>query len=206
MNVIKKIKNKLQKKVRYDSNFFRDEWFNNWESLKFILEKLINLTGDYSNVIDYGCGPGVMIDYMNNKGRCNYYGYDNSIEAYELYQNNYGTNPEMYLKEKTELISRSWDLFLSFDVLEHMTNSEIEELFVNNINVNRLFLNISREKHIKGHINIKKDCEWINYFENLEFTFSDEETQSIRDYYLTLKPDGADKWNENMFIFENNKK
>ena len=42
MNVIKKIKNKLQKKVKYDSNFFRDEWFNNWESLKFILENHVS--------------------------------------------------------------------------------------------------------------------------------------------------------------------
>ena len=206
MNVIKKIKNKLQKKVKYDSSFFRDEWFNNWESLKFVLEKLIHLTGDYSNVVDYGCGPGVMIDYMNNKGSCNYYGYDNSIEAYELYKKKYGTNPEKYLKEKYELKSKSWDLFLSFDVLEHMNNFEIEELFVNNIIVKKLFLNISREKHIKGHINIKTDCEWIKYFEYLEFTFNEKETQNVRDYYLTLKPDGADKWNKNMFIFENIKK
>ena len=139
MNVIKKIKNKLQKKVKYDSNFFRDEWFNNWESLKFILEKLIHLTGDYSNVVDYGCGPGVMIDYMNNKGSCNYYGYDNSIEAYELYKKKYGTNPEKYLKEKYVLKSKSWDLFLSFDVLEHMNNFEIEELFVNNVIVKKAF-------------------------------------------------------------------
>ena len=84
-----------------------------------------------------------------------------------------------------------------------MNNFEIEDLFVNNIIVKKLFLNISREKHIKGHINIKTDCEWIKYFENLEFTFNEKETKNVRDYYLTLKPDGADKWNKNMFIFEN---
>ena len=53
---------------------------NNWESLKFI-EKLIISGIDCIVITVVVLG---MIDYMNNKESCNYYGYDNSIEAYEL--------------------------------------------------------------------------------------------------------------------------
>jgi len=206
MNILEKIKTIINKNVKYDSRFFNNQWFNNWNDLKYILESLINSTGEYSNIIDYGCGPGVMIDFMNEDKKYNYYGYDNSADAFDLYLINYGANPNKYLREKKQLTEIPWDLCVSFDVLEHMENIEIEETFSYEGNFNKLFLNISREKHIKGHINIKNNDDWISFIENIGYSFNEIETDLVRNSYLNLKHQGEDKWNENLFIFVKNHK
>ena len=90
----------------------------------------------------------------------------------------------------------------SFDVFEHMTDSEIEEVLNRLDGIKFLFLNISRSRFVPGHINLKSDRKWIQFFERNAFLFDAVRTQVARSKYASLKPDKADLWDQNLFIFK----
>ena len=54
--------------VRYDEHFFSAQWFTGWETLKEVLAALIASEPRWQRVLDYGCGPGIMIDLMAARG------------------------------------------------------------------------------------------------------------------------------------------
>jgi 2-polyprenyl-3-methyl-5-hydroxy-6-metoxy-1,4-benzoquinol methylase len=67
------------------------------------LLKKIGLQKD-SRILDYGCGNGLFVQYLQSKGYTNATGYDPYIEAYT----------------KTSLLHRSYDVVTSYDVIEHV--------------------------------------------------------------------------------------
>ena len=188
------------KGVIYDDTFFRAEWFENWEVLKSVLYELIKTEGNWKNILDFGCGPGVMIDHMNDRGY-NYVGCDYSEQARALYLKHYGKYPQKYVKSLQECSDTKFDLFLAFDVFEHMADKEIR-LLLQKINwIPTLFLNISRVKNIPGHINIKNDRKWIKFLKKEGLHCFEAATIRIRKHYARLRPGSPDLWDKNIFIF-----
>mgnify|MGYP005631641327 CR=1 FL=1 len=187
-----------KKNVVYDESFFLEQWFDSWGDLKYILKNLIESQFNNRKILDFGCGPGVMIDIMN-ESKIDYIGCDYSIEARQLYLKNYGKFQEKYLSQIPE--DKNFDLFLSFDVFEHLSDKEIGEILEKIKGTPYLFLNISRAKGIPGHINLKTDRQWVKYFESKQYKYMQTETDMIRKLYIKLKPDKSELWHKNIFIF-----
>jgi SAM-dependent methyltransferase len=185
--------------VRYDQDFFNDQWFINWDQLKHTLKTLLAPYTRWHRILDFGCGPGIMIDYMNDCGY-EYFGYDNSAEARLLYMNRFGRFPQQYCSDLPS--GSEFDLFLSFDVFEHLTDESITQLIDYYQEIPWFLLNISRMKGIPGHINLKSDQDWILFFAERHLQFMAEETMKIRHAYLALKPEAPDLWHQNLFLLK----
>jgi len=190
--------------VKYDATFFQDQWFASWEELKIVLAALIEFEPRWRRILDFGCGPGIMIDFMAAKS-VQYIGCDYSIDAAELYKEKYGGHPEKYVNSLQNPICReSFDVFLSFDVFEHLTDEQIGAVLKAVPHIPQLFLNISRTRGIPGHINLKNDRQWIKFLESHGYLFDERATQKIRDLYASLRVGSPDCWNKNLFIFNKN--
>lgn len=204
--MFKKIKNKIKSivnsEVLYDETFFQDSWFENWDSLKFKLKDIIEVL-DKRSIIDFGCGPGVMIDYMNLKGY-HYIGCDYSEEAFNLYKNKFGQNIFNYKTQLLEIDLNNIELIISFDVFEHMTDEQIEIFFEQTKKINMYLLNISRQKGIPGHINLKNDNEWEALFKRNGLMVDTDKTNLVRKTYLDISINPRDEWEKNMFVVVRN--
>jgi SAM-dependent methyltransferase len=198
------IRNFLPKrKVVYDKSFFQEQWFLGWDELKLVLEKLIFEIG-WKSVLDFGCGPGVMIDHMNTKG-IRYVGCDYSEEAHKLYLSHYGRNQDCYVQKLEYLNLTSFEVILSFDVFEHMNDKQIIALLSATKLIPDIFVNISRDWRTPGHINIKSDRSWIKFFRNQGIHLNLEKTNKVRDLYISIRPGCPDIWQKNMFVFSRKK-
>ena len=187
--------------VKYDNTFFREQWFNSWEELKLVLAKLIESHPKWKRILDFGCGPGIMIDFMTDKSY-EYIGCDYSVDANKLYIERYGHNPELYANSLSDSsCQQKFDVFLSFDVFEHLTDDQICTVLKEVPNIPTLFLNISRTRGIPGHINLKSDRSWIRFMEKQDYYFDAPETEKIRNLYSSLRVGSPDHWNKNLFIF-----
>jgi SAM-dependent methyltransferase len=186
--------------VVYDDSFFRESWFKEWESLSVVLASLIESEPRWQTILDFGCGPGVMIDLMTARG-LDYVGCDYSPEARQLYIDHYGRSPERYLSSLSEALARKNDLLLAFDVLEHMSDDEIAGLVKMSHATPELLFNISRTRGIPGHINIKSDRAWVNFMKKYGYKLEESRTQSLRQLYTQLRPGSPDRWDRNLFLF-----
>jgi SAM-dependent methyltransferase len=190
----------MRRPVVYDDSFFREAWFKEWESLSVVLDSLIESESGWRTVLDFGCGPGVMIDLMTARG-LDYVGCDFSSEARQLYLTRYGRNPERYLSSLDEAAVRGNDLLLAFDVLEHMRDEEITRLIEKVHAIPELLFNISRTRGIPGHINIKSDRAWVGFMKKQGYRFEEKRTQRLRQLYAQLRPGSPDRWDRNLFLF-----
>jgi len=190
----------LNRPVVYDNSFFADAWFREWENLRQVLATLIESEPKWRTITDFGCGPGVMIDLMANRG-LNYVGCDYSAEARQLYLEHYGQNPGRYVANLDDAVAKKNDLLLAFDVLEHMGDEEITRLINKVHSIPELLFNISRARGIPGHCNIKSDFGWIAFMKKLGYRFDEERTQKLRQLYTQLRPGSPDRWDRNLFLF-----
>lgn len=92
-----------------------------------ILPYFISLNKD-SKILELGCGPGYLLDYLKSKGFNNIKGIDISAEQIEIAQSK-GHNVSVadvffYLKNSTE----KYDAIFAFDFIEHFTKDELLEL------------------------------------------------------------------------------
>lgn len=187
----------------YDDSFFKEAWFKEWESLSIVLASLIDSEPQWRTILDFGCGPGVMIDIMTARG-LNYVGCDYSSEARQLYLSHYGRHPECYLSSLDDAVARKNDLLLAFDVLEHMRDDEIARLIEKVHAIPELLFNISRTRGIPGHINIKSDRAWVGFMKKHGYRFEEKRTQRLRQLYAQLRPSSPDRWDKNLFLFSRN--
>jgi len=191
-----------KRNVRYDDSFFQEQWFSSWEELKYVLFQLIESEKAWKKILDFGCGPGIMIDFMNEKSY-EYIGCDYSSDAYKLYQDRFGKFPEFYVNSlSSKLCQKPLDVFLSFDVFEHLTDQQIVEVLKNISHIPTLFLNISRTRGIPGHINLKSDRSWITFIQSQAYEFDKSQTERMRSFYSTIREGSPDQWNKNIFIFQ----
>lgn len=199
------ILDKLFKRVRcrpvvYDSGFFSEAWFREWETLREVFAVLLGSEPKWCAILDFGCGPGAMIDLMAQRG-LDYVGCDFSAEARQLYLERFGRHPERYVSHLEQLNDRKFDLLLALDVLEHMRDDEIVQLLEKARPISELLFNISRARGIRGHINIKSDRAWIAYMKKHGCRFEKERTDKLRRLYAQLRPGSPDQWDKNLFLF-----
>ena len=157
-------KNYLDKKERYFKT--ASEVFENFKKFSMINES--------TKIIDYGCSVGFLIKGLERIGCTNVVGYDISQWATEEAKK-IGCN---ILLEPTG----QFDLGFFLDVLEHMTDQQILDLFSNieitNLLVripcaveedpSRFYLEVSRLD--ETHINCKTDKSWLSFFYQLGYT------------------------------------
>ena len=186
--------------VRYDEGFFAEAWYRNWALLAPVLGELLTHEGRWKSFLDYGCGPGAMIDFMSERG-LHYVGCDLSPEPRRLYLERYGGHPDRYVQSLSQIGGVRFDVLVLFDVLEHLRDEEIRGLLRDTAAIPEVLANISREPGIPGHVNIKRDAEWIGFFGSLGWAYQESRTHELRRRYLELRPRGPDLWHRNLFLF-----
>jgi SAM-dependent methyltransferase len=187
--------------VTYDHTFFAEPWFREWEGLKLVLAELVESRPRWRRILDFGCGPGVMIDFMTARGH-RYVGCDSSPEARDLYLRSFGANPGSYVASlETAVRAEPFDLFLSFDVFEHLTDEQCDGVLRTVAPIPELLVNISRVRGIPGHVNLKSDEGWVSFFGTRGLDLAEEETEALRTLYEKLRPGSPDRWNRNLFVF-----
>ena len=157
-------KNYLDKKERYFKT--ASEVYANLQKFSMIEET--------TNIIDYGCSVGFLIKGLEKAGCENVVGFDISEWAAEEARKfgcNILDNP-----------AGEYDLGFFLDVLEHMTDSQITNLF-RQLKIEKIiaripcaveedptqfYLEVSRLD--KTHINCKTDKDWFKLFERLGYS------------------------------------
>lgn len=197
--------NKLRKRpVVYDANFFAKNWFIEWNTLQFVLASLIESEPKWRTILDFGCGPGIMIDLMTDRN-LKYVGCDYSAEARQLYLQHFGKHPTHYLPNLDNSNLKEYDLLLAFDVLEHMKDDEIAGMVKQVSEIPELLFNISRTRGIPGHINIKSDRAWIAFMKEQGYSLEERRTLDLRKLYSKKRPGSPDLWDRNLFLFKRTK-
>lgn len=157
----------------YQTNNYKDYLFKKDRYSKLAIElndffdKINILRDKESKLLDYGCAVGFFLDGISSIGYKNTNGYD--ISEWAITQVDKKHNIIDINKE------HNFDAVFFLDVLEHMTDEDIKEVFKkikSNIavvripcrleNENDFFLEISRMD--KTHINCKTKKEWIKLF------------------------------------------
>jgi SAM-dependent methyltransferase len=187
--------------VAYDENFFPPSWFDNWRELSGVLKALIISRRHWRSVVDFGCGPGAMIDLMNDSG-IHYVGCERSPQARALYLKHYGRYSHMYVTDLADVDLPRMDVALSWDVSEHLTDEEARTVLRTMTPTPEIASNISRTKGLPGHINIKNDAQWIKLFGEAGLTLDVQGTRALRDLYKELRPKCPDAWDKNIFLLK----
>ena len=199
--MLRKLINRLRRgPVIYDNNFFQDAWFKEWMTLSSVLKSMLESEPNWKSVLDFGCGPGVMIDLMADCG-LDYVGCDYSAEARQLYLHNYGRYSERYLTTIEASLASKRDLLLAFDVLEHLRDEEITKLLESTTTIPEMLFNISRTRGIPGHVNIKSDKVWLSFMHAHGLHLEEQRTKALRQIYSQLRPGCPDRWDKNLFLF-----
>lgn len=92
-----------------------------------IFPYLKNLSND-SNILELGCGPGYLLDYLKLKGFTNSIGIDISLEQIDIAKSK-GHNVKLddvfnFLRNSSE----KYHLIFAFDFIEHFSKDELLEL------------------------------------------------------------------------------
>lgn len=186
--------------VSYDESFFGEAWFHEWCALRDVLAQMVAHAGTWRRILDFGCGPGIMIDYMADRG-FDYVGYDRSDEARRLYLERFGGYPQRYVTDLCALEMKRFDVMIAFDVFEHLRDDEITDVLERCRPIPDMFVNISRNWRIPGHINLRTDRSWVEFFAGHGFRLKESLTTTLRARYRDLRPGCPDQWDRNMFVF-----
>lgn len=167
----------------YDENYFRsnnyvdylskrERYVKTAEEIQQVFHKFSVIDQD-SLILDYGCSLGFLIKGFEKVGFKNVYGYDISQWAVDQAR-----------QSGCRILDHAqgtFDLGIFLDVLEHMTDQQITELFAN-LKLNKVlvripcavteqpdqfYLEVSRRD--VTHINCKTDQDWIEIFQDLGY-------------------------------------
>lgn len=152
----------LQRSVKYEKMSEEIDWF---------FRQKINVINQDSYILDYGCAVGFLIEALNKLSYKHIYGFEISDYAKEICK-------QKNLSIIENVNETKYDLVFFLDVLEHMNQSDIDNLFAKNKfgslivripcaaeeNKNIFYLDVSRKD--KTHINCKTKNEWIETFKN----------------------------------------
>lgn len=168
--------------MNYSEEYYKQ---GNYEDYLFREEKYVKLAKDIGHllsnlcivekdikILDYGCAVGLFMKGLEKFGYTNIFGYDVSSWAIEQ------------LPKRFEIIDinkkNSFDIMFMLDVLEHMTDKQIIEVF-KKIESKNLIIRIpvstngGKNFHYKisnldpTHINCKQKEDWINLFKSIGY-------------------------------------
>ena len=150
----------------------RERYVKTAEEIQQVFHKFSVIDQD-STILDYGCSLGFLIKGFEKAGFKNVFGYDVSDWAVEQARNN-GCRILAHAQG-------TFDLGIFLDVLEHMSDQQIAELFsglkLDKVLVripcavaehpDEFYLEVSRRDIT--HINCKTDQDWIAVFKSLGY-------------------------------------
>ena len=150
----------------------RERYVKTAEEIQQVFHKF-SVIDQQSTILDYGCSLGFLIKGFEKVGFKNVSGYDISDWAVEQARKN-GCNI-------LDHAQGAFNLGIFLDVLEHMTDQQIAELFskirLDKVLVripcavveqpNQFYLEVSRRD--PTHINCKTDRDWIKLFESMGY-------------------------------------
>ena len=92
-----------------------------WYKARMVLinEVIDNDLSKNSNILDFGCGSGAVLEMLKNKGYTNIYGMDVSNACVNLVKSR-GINAGLISSDLLNLGKNKYDLILLLDVLEHV--------------------------------------------------------------------------------------
>ena len=168
---------------KFEEDYFKNLNYSNYleryeryvktaEEIYFYFSKLGLIDKNYK-ILDYGCGVGFLIKAFKKIGFKKIYGFDISSWAKK-----YAKKLNCRIVNKTD---GKYDMGIFLDVLEHMTDKEIKNVFKKTKfdklllripcseepNSKKFYLKISRID--KTHINCKTKNEWINLFKSFGY-------------------------------------
>lgn len=129
--------------------------------------KQLNIT--FKTVLDFGAGTGVYAEAYRKAGYETY-----AYEIWDAHKEYIKTNfPELNIIDKPI----TTDLMNFIEVAEHMTDKELNSLFKSIKPKFILFSSTSNKTSWDedwGHINVKEQSEWIEYFTKIGYTLIKE--------------------------------
>ncbi|MDR3667131.1 MAG: class I SAM-dependent methyltransferase [Ignavibacteriaceae bacterium] len=112
--------------ISSDPDIIKSDWI---KYKKKIIPLLLNY-GKKAEILEIGCGPGYILEFLNNEGYCNLIGIDISEEQIEKAKSK-GLNVRTenvfdYLKDN----KNKYDIIIAFDFIEHFNKEELYNLVV----------------------------------------------------------------------------
>lgn len=133
-----------------------------------LMDSVANIIKNYSrNIIEIGAGMGTLGECLIHKG-CDYYG----IEP-NTYHRNFAKSRGIELHDLKGYPSHC-QMIVSIEVFEHLTDEQIKE-YLESIEADYFYFSSTPYHTTKefdawwGHINIKSEDEWINFFAEYGF-------------------------------------
>ncbi len=81
-----------------------------------------------ANILELGCGPGYLLQYLKSKGFNNCFGIDLSSEQIEIANSKGNSVIQGDAIEFLKAHQKTYDLIFAFDFIEHFTKDELIEL------------------------------------------------------------------------------
>jgi len=153
----------------YDEIFYNGQKEGSLKSARKVLPILMQLT-DINSVIDVGCGLGTWLSVFNELGVEDIIGMDGSwVNRERLY-----IKKEKFIETDLENpieISRKFDLAMSLEVAEHLSESNAENFvkYLTNLSHMVLFSAAIPNQGGTNHINEQWPDYWINLFKKNDF-------------------------------------
>ncbi len=150
-------------------------------------------------IIEFGCGDGNQLSLFNFK---NYIGFDVSETVLNLCKNKFKDDNTKIFKHTTEFKNEKADLVLSLDVIYHLIEDEVFELYMDNIfkASNKFVIIYSSNKNQEWctHVRHRKFTDWIDknqkqwklykFIPNkYPFDKDDQANTSFADFYIFKK-------------------
>lgn len=133
-----------------------------------LMNGVANIIKNYSrNIIEIGAGMGTLGECLIHKG-CDYYG----IEPNKYHQE-YAYQRGVKLNGITDY-PKHCQMIVSIEVMEHLTDEQIKD-YMNNINCEYFLFSSTpyyttpEQDEAWGHINIKSEENWIEFFAQFGF-------------------------------------
>lgn len=134
-----------------------------------LMNEVANIIKNYSrNIIEIGAGMGTLGECLIHKG-CDYYG----IEPNKYHQD-YAYQRGVKLNDITDYPDNC-QMVVSIEVMEHLTDEQIKD-YMNNINCEYFLFSSTpyyttlEQDEAWGHINIKSEEKWIEFFAQFGFS------------------------------------
>lgn len=181
----KELVNKL-----YNDKFFSE--FTNIPGRREDYSRIIDLTLSFqktTDVIDFGCGYGLMLELLNEKG----------INVIGVEYSDYGVKyAKDFIKEKIHILDvtkeinlKRVELVISIEVAEHLKEKDAN-MFIKNIcdhSLDSLLFSAAEPgSDGTGHFNCQPYDYWIDKIQQNYFNLDEKKTTSLRNLYLPTCP------------------
>ncbi len=120
----------------YDEAYYRERNYSDYlgrgPRYERMIAEIMDLLGKISlveksdQILDYGCGPGLVCRALDLLGYVGAIGYDTSTWAVSYGLRKFGIGRLTTARETVE--GKRWQLGFALDVLEHMTDEELKEM------------------------------------------------------------------------------